>query len=263
MTDNNRDVYDILLNKSFHETASKLGTRYSVMGGIALSAVTHADSVDWDGRTIVISSEVSLPQYRENGTRRDLDVLFHSTDKDIMDGSYQQVRKAIDGELTVSAFRLWDYNENKPGYFDFLGRQYVDQSGRTFWRTSGIETELPASSLETWNVIREDRVVCEVLNPVAQLGAYMNRSIGGEKLKDKDKIVELRNIIMPSGKIKDIPAAYREQYIAFMEQSQKIRKAACGIGLVALKAGLVRCIEQYSWATSLIQNYEEFKTSYL
>lgn len=258
MTDN-KDVYSIMLDKGFAEFTSKLKDRCSVMGGVALHAATYG-RIDWGERAISIGNDTVLSQYRENGTRRDLDVLVHSTDKLITDDYRREIRDIVDGELTASVFRLWDYDENRSGYFDLLGRQYIDKSGRTFWRTSGIETELPMESLEAWNIIRNGRAVCEVLNPVAQLGAYMNRSINGEKLKDVDKIRRLRNTIMPQGRLKNIPAEYREQYLAFSDQSRKVSEAAHKkFGLIAVKAGMVGRFEKYPWIERLVQNYEEHK----
>lgn len=258
MTDN-KDVYGIMLDKGFAEFASKLKDRCSVMGGVALHAATYG-CIDWGERAINIGNDTVLPQYRENGTRRDVDVLVHDTDKLIMDDCRKGIQEIIDEELTASVFRLWDYDENRSGYFDLLGRQYIDKSGRTFWRTSGIETELPIESLEAWSIIRNGRAVCEVLNPVAQLGAYMNRSINGEKLKYADKISRLRNTIMPQGRLKNIPAEYREQYLTFSDQSRKVSEAARKkFGLIAIKADLVGHFEKYPWIERLVQNYEEHR----
>lgn len=72
-----------------------------------------------------------------------------------------------------------------------------------------------------WRVLRDGRVVCQILNPVAQWGAYVNRSISGRRAKDEAKLHELEKVIMPSGRLEDIPTAYREQYFAFQEQFRK------------------------------------------
>ena len=70
---------------------------------------------------------------------------------------------------------------------------------------SGIETQLPRESIDPWQIKRDNEVVCNILNPVAQLGAYMNRSITGIRPKDEEKVARLRQVIMPHDKIGDIP----------------------------------------------------------
>ena len=93
-----------------------------------------------------------------------------------------------------------------------------DDKDRLFWRLSGIETQLPRASLDPWQIKRDDEVICNILNPVAQLGVYMNRSITGIRPKDEKKVDSLRQVIMPHGKIGDIPKDYLNQYYAFSEQ---------------------------------------------
>ena len=117
---------------------------------------------------------------------------------------------------------------------------------------SGIETAIPTESLEPW-LVEKDGIVCNILNPVAQLGAYMNRSITGERPKDEAKVQELNNTVMPHGKDSDIPKEYQEQYFAFVEQAEKLRQARERLGWIGLKASVLSLLEKHPTMVELAQ----------
>lgn len=118
---------------------------------------------------------------------------------------------------------------------------------------SGIETQLPRESIDPWQIKRDDEVVCNILNPVAQLGAYMNRSITGIRPKDEEKVARLRQVIMPHDKIGDIPKAYLNQHYAFSEQYLKVASERSKMGLIALKSCVLSALERNDTLVGLAQ----------
>ena len=90
-----------------------------------------------------------------------------------------------------------------------------------YWRLAGSETKIPLESLDPWRVEQDGQTVCTIPGPVAQLGAYYNRSITGVRKKDERKLTGLENVVMPNGKISDIPKEYREQYFAFLSKQRR------------------------------------------
>ena len=80
----------------------------------------------------------------------------------------------------------------------------------------------------------------------------MNRSITGMRKKDERKLTGLINVVMPNSKISDIPKEYREQFFAFLEQAEKVKRAR-KLGLTALKARLLKRLEEEEWAVKLAQ----------
>ena len=253
MNKNSENVYSLLPERNFHGKMEDLKVPYIVVGGIGSQALINADEIDWDNHVVYLPSGVCLPCLRENGTVRDLDTLVQSTDKTVVKGCRQKIADAISDKLVVSAFGLNPYEKNRRGIFDFVGDRYVDNEGRLYWRLGGIETEIPVESLEQWLVKRDGETVCAVPNPVAQLGAYLNRSAAGLRPKDEEKVAALTSIVMPNDKISDIPAAYREQHLAFLEQSQKVAEARKKLGWFGLKAGLLSFLERQEWAVRLAQ----------
>ena len=247
------NVYSLLVARGFHDRMEDCEVPYNVVGGLGLHAVINSAEIDWDNHVVYLPSGVCLPCLRENGTVRDLDTLVQSTDKTVVKGCRQKIADTIGDKLVVSAFGLNPYEKNRRGIFDFVGDRYVDNEGRLYWRLGGIETEIPVESLEQWLVKRGGETVCTVPNPVAQLGAYGCRSVTGRRPKDEEKVAALTGIIMPNGKISDIPAAYREQYLAFLKQSQKVAAARKKLGWFGLRAGLLSFLEHQDLAVQLAQ----------
>lgn len=196
---------------------------------MALKALLQADSIDWNRRRIEVSPSARLSSRRDNGTLRDLDVLTPTTDKEQAQLLNQEMKQCLAGDMVTSAFRVRPYEENKIGLFDFVGDRYLQETPggnqKLFWRLSGIETEIPVQSLEPWQVVWQGQNLFNTIGPVAHLGAYINRSITGVCPKDTEKVVALKRIVMPGGRMKDIPVDYREQYFAFLEQAGKVARA--------------------------------------
>ena len=244
----NTNTYSLLAECDFHKRMEDCEVPYNVVGGLGLHAVTNATEIDWDDHVVCLPNDACLPRLRDNGTVRDLDTLVQSTDKTVVKNCRQEIADAIGDKMVVSAFGLNPYEKNRRGIFDFVGDRYVDDEGRLYWRLSGIETEIPSASLDQWLVKRDGETVCAILNPIAQLGAYGCRSITGWRPKDKEKVEELINAIMPNRKISDIPQDCRDQYYTFREQFRKVAEARKKLGWFGTKAGLLSFLEHQDWA---------------
>ena len=199
MSEVSENMYSLLVRRSIHDRMKDREVPYNVVGGLGLHAVTNAAEIDWGHRVVCLSNGVDLPCLRKNGTVRDLDTLVQSTDKTVVKSCRQEITDAIGDKVVVSAFGLNPYEKNRRGIFDFVGDRYVDNEGRLYWRLGGIETEIPPESLDPWLVEQAGETVCAVLNPVSQLGAYLNRSATGTRPKDEEKVAALTGIIMPNG----------------------------------------------------------------
>ena len=243
MSKTSENAYSLLPERNFHGKMEDLKVPYIVVGGVGSQALINADEIDWDNRTVYLSSDAYMSCRRDNGTVRDLDTLVQSTDKTVVKGCRQKIADAIGDKLVVSAFGLNPYEKNRRGIFDFVGDRYVDNEGRLYWRLGGIETEIPVESLEQWLVKRSGETVCAVPNPVAQLGAYGCRSITGWRPKDREKVGKLVKIITPNRKISDIPAEYRGQYRAFREQYKKVAAARKKLGFFGVRADFLSLVE--------------------
>lgn len=224
--------YFTLVAADFHNRMEDVGdARYTVVGGIGLHAVTHAEKIDWDDHVVRIGN-IYLPRRREsNGTVRDLDTLVHTTGT--VAAYRDEMKDALGGLLVPSVFGLRPYGtplmNTLKGLSHFTGDRYLKEGNggekELYWRLAGSETKIPLESLDPWRVEQDGQTVCTIPGPVAQLGAYMNRSITGMRKKDERKLTGLINVVMPNSKISDIPKEYREQFFAFLEQAEKVKRA--------------------------------------
>ena len=100
--------YFTLVAADFHNRMEDVGDApYTVVGGLGLHAVTHAEEIDWDDRVVRIGN-IYLPRRRENnGTVRDLDTLVHTTDT--VAAYRDEMKDALGGLLVPSAFGLKPY----------------------------------------------------------------------------------------------------------------------------------------------------------
>lgn len=252
-----RNVYEVLQHCQLHDRMKNdilpHGVNYTVVGGLGAHAITHALKIDWDEGIVTVDPAAELPRIRDNGTVRDLDMLVHSSNAEDITVYRGGINNIINGAMVTSIFGLRPYESNRRGILDVVGRRYITDDGHPFWRASGVETAIPPEGLRPWCVQRSGETVYTIINPVAQLGAYMNRSIAGQRPKDKEKIGDLKRVIMPSGKVSEIPKAYRDQYDAFLAQAEKMARARRRLGFVALKAKFVSMLEGQSWAVRLTQ----------
>ncbi len=237
------NMYDIIEKSNLHGQLNDLGGQYVIVGGLGLHAVTNAEKIDWDERVVTVGGDTDFPRLRENGTIRDLDTLVCSVNAEVVDEYKKTIVRAIGNEVVASVFGLRQYEKNRRGLLDFTGSRYSDDEGNLFWLLSGIETQLPRESIDPWRVERDGEVICNILNPVAQLGAYMNRSITGIRPKDEEKVARLRQVITPHDKIGDISSDYLDQYCAFSEQYIKVASKRSKIGLIALKSYVLSALE--------------------
>lgn len=253
MREDARNVFDILKEGCLYELAPD----HRVVGGVALNALIQADEIDWNNHRVDLGASARLSNRRENGTLRDLDMFIPTTDVSHVKSSSRKINECLGGSVSVSMFRLRPYGENKSGFADFLGGRYIQElpngDKRLFWRLSGIQTEIPMQALEPWQVLHNGERIFDMIGPVAQLGAYINRSITGVRPKDTEKVTTLKSIVVPGGRVKDVPIDYREQHFAFLEQAGRVARARQELGLVGIKARALSLLERQDWVVELAQ----------
>ena len=69
----------------------------------------------------------------------------------------------------------------------------------------------------------------------------------------RKKLLVLRQVIMPHGKIGDIPKDYLNQHYAFSEQYLKVASERSKMGLIALKSCVLSALERNDTLVGLAQ----------
>lgn len=254
------NIFTRMQKQDMHTHMSEmLRVPYAVAGGIGVTAVLLSNAIDWSNEAIVLSPDAQLPNIRDNGTRRDADVLICSVDDaDIKQGK-TTLQDAIGDDVVVSAFGLLPY-EKRSHWLSFVGDRYLqgdsidDPNAALFYRTCSVETEIPMGSILPWPVVMNDEVVCATLSPIAHLGAYKNCSVSGLRPKDRQKFEELRyKIFGENGTYKSIPADYREQLLAMEYHASKVARERRRVGEIGIKAAVLGSLERNQLLVRLAQ----------
>ncbi len=172
-----------------------------LIGGVGSTALAHPElQINTSARTISAPEDLYLPQFRDDGTRRDLDVLVLSTDKGEIQEVEEFAKQVVGEELEISVFGLKKVDQLKKqkespfgvsAMKTFLSDRYLtakdgDQA-KAYKALFPFEVPFNVSALETWNLQVGD-VALPVPHPGMSIANYYTRSISGLRPKDADKV---------------------------------------------------------------------------
>jgi hypothetical protein len=176
-----------------------------LFGGVGSFALSHPDvQISSQDKTITAPGDLYLPQYRDDGNRRDLDCLVLSTDADEVREVKTIAEAVVGDELELSVFGLKSLEQLKRRrQFLPLGLVKMIMSDRyVIEDTVGIveatkstliaDAAMPPSCLESWQLkIGDDHPAFPVPHPGATILNYLTRSISGLRPKDVSKVHNL------------------------------------------------------------------------
>ncbi len=171
---------------------------YFLVGGMASGPLSDGSyELDVAERTI-IAETAGLPSVRENGTRRDIDVLVLSTDEDRIARAAGAVQAVIGDALEVSVFGVEDHEALMSRgsriarlFKDFLSHRTIDEAGNHHYVLGPIDQTVPEDSYEPWLLVTP-KGQFQIMHPVAQLHCYDMRSLSGPRAKDAPKVARMR-----------------------------------------------------------------------
>ncbi len=199
-----RDCFDVVV--PFLDRMAGTAIPYQILGGVSVLPFL-AGSVEPAGRRVAGTGGLTLPTVRENGSRRDLDVLVLSTRSDPVDQVRRIAAEAVGAELETSVFslrpleQLRDQRERPVAATcrTFLGDRYAaeDAAGRitrVYRALFPFAVEVETGSLETWHV-ELGGTVMPVQRPGSLIAGYLTRSISGVRPKDLAKVDRLARAV--------------------------------------------------------------------
>lgn len=178
-----------------------------LVGGIGSAALVHEDTViDMEGKNIIAPSDIIVPQFREDGNKRDVDILVLSPDPARQMEIEETAKLHIGSDLDISVFGLHriaqlqhqiDHPFGWSAMKTFLSDRYVSDD------TSGLGTKalfpfcapIDNQALETWNLQIGDSDSVPVPHPGASFLNYLTRSISGLRPKDAKKVGEMASLV--------------------------------------------------------------------
>ncbi|MGH7237381.1 MAG: hypothetical protein ACREGF_02500, partial [Candidatus Saccharimonadales bacterium] len=193
------------------------------IGGVASAALqdpaTRFDPID---RLIIAPAGFELSSIRDNGSRRDLDLLVLDTRPEKIAEVETLAGSCIGDELKISVFGLHQATElgrmkahpfGKRAYWSAVSDRYVSPSpdlGQPPKLEKSIfpfAANLPPECLETWNLQLGkpgEEFVIPVAHPGSALLNYATRSLAGLRGKDAVKVRKMAdNLLAKDPEMKD------------------------------------------------------------
>lgn len=176
-----------------------------IMGGLGATALAHPEvQINREFKEVQVPEDFSLPTLRPDGTLRDVDVLVLSSSKNRIDEVEKVLKDTIGNTLERSVFGIRPHSilEDqiaKPlgarAFRTFVSDRYEAASNsKEVYKKALFPFQVPmsAESLDTWTlVIGNDEKRIPISHPGATIANYTNRSIGGVRPKDIDKLTAI------------------------------------------------------------------------
>lgn len=181
------------------------GQKYVVVGGVVTDALMHENSwYDHATDTLVATDMAAAkPIIRENGTRRDVDVVIldHISDerKDrVKHAIGESVRNAVGQKMVVSVFafekrkKLDVVNRVVSTLRNWTSDRTIDEDGVLRYEMYPLEVVVNPESYEKLSTLRlPNGVEVPIFYPTGHILAYDMRSISSRRFKDMKKVPEM------------------------------------------------------------------------
>lgn len=190
------------------------GMDYLLLGGVA-SAAYCDPSTGFEEGVVFAGRDSDLSTLRENGTRRDIDVLITGVTSEEQDrAAVAAINEAVMGSLEVSVFGFREHSPEVGGSARikstakaWTSNRTVDEQGVWRYELFPLEQAVLPESYRPWQLVLADGSTVQVLHPVGHFLAYTMRSISGIRDKDVAKVAEMRsNVIDALPMMWNVPA---------------------------------------------------------
>ncbi len=205
MTAAGRDCFEVV--RPFLAAMAGTAIPYQVLGGISVLPFVHGSpAVDGVAGRVAAAPRLHLSTLRDNGSRRDLDILVLSTSSALVDATRAIAARTIGGELETSVFALRPAAQLRQQAARplaaagriFLGDRYVEEDAgrvsRLFRALFPFAVEVGTGALQTWQVDLGDHLM-PIQRPGSLLGSYLTRSVSGLRPKDHAKVAALADAV--------------------------------------------------------------------
>lgn len=177
---------------------------YRLVGGIVSHALLGHDTViDHIGKAIITTMESSQTIIREDGSKRDADIVLpYISNKVTAERVRQTVEESTQHQLVGSVFsfeakkQLTKNDRLAATLLHWTSHRTIDAQGRYYYELYPLSREVPTESYEPWNLQLPSGNIIKTFSPLAVLMAYKTRSISGIRHKDMSKVSALEDKIL-------------------------------------------------------------------
>ena len=193
-------------------------TDVQIMGGLGTAALVMSDvEINTATKEVIAPEGFFLPAHRDDGTKRDVDVLVLTSDQVRIAEVDAILKDSIGNGLERSVFGIRPQNAlrkqiNKPlgfrAFRTFLSDRYEADSetpGAYVKSLFPFAVPIEPEALETWTLVMgDDQSRIPIPHPGATLANYASRSISGLRPRDYDKITHVAdNVFTRSPEVKE------------------------------------------------------------
>lgn len=203
--------------KPFIERVADAGDVH-IMGGVGTAALGCASvEINSSAKEVWVPGSFVLPTHREDGTKRDVDVLVLSSDKNRVAEVAFDLQETVGDALEQSVFDIRSHETLQKQLAHPLGfrafRTFLSDRYEASSETSGTYVKslfpfslaLPNEVLETWTLrVGNDETGIPIPHPGTTLSNYTSRSISGLRPRDAGKITHVaENVFAMAPEIKE------------------------------------------------------------
>lgn len=189
--------------RPFRDELDKAGLLEGVqfIGGVGSAALVHEASLILPDEAMVVApADLYLPSKRDDGNKRDMDILVLSTDEGRVKEIEGMAKDAVDRKLHVSVFGLRQAGYVKKqlrhpvfgwkAFKTFVSDRYVGEDGSMDKVVFPFGVPMDPESMQSYHLQVGDLVV-PIASPPAALMNYSTRSISGLRPKDERKVQQM------------------------------------------------------------------------
>ena len=236
--------------------------QYRVLGGAATMAMTAAEAYDPQKERIFVPPSIMLDTERPNGTLRDVDYLIMTTDPEKIEEIHRDVTAAVGGKAVVSVFgfpKHEDIMARSPWsgrFMDFTSERTIDSAGNVFHVCHPIVQPVQAASYRPWTAEIDGIRDFSTLSPASHYAAYMVRSLGGQRPRDRAKMEDLRHTmrsLWPD--LAEYEANTLSEWYEFRDLMSSLSATDEGLDslMLAARRPIIRFLDSQEWAIELAQ----------
>ncbi len=203
-------------------------------GGLLNDRTTY--TIDVLNREVYLKRHNPLTLLREDGTVRDLDLIFLTQNQTEIRRLKEFIRElkwktrnkiSFTPSISIEGVRSIDDKTKTEQFFQYVTEIGL-KNGRYYLWFDEIKEKISAESLEAWTVVLENGMRYTTRNPLADYYAYQFRSPSGVKLKDIEKVKllkKLSNAVIKEGLAVSITYTSKRYYQPWQSFIRKLQKS--------------------------------------
>ena len=215
------------------------GINHRFVGGISYGGLLNDKttySINVSKREITLKKHNQLTLLRDDGTVRDIDLIFLTQNQNKIMKLKEHVRElkwktrnkiSFTPSISIEGVRSIDDKQKTGQFFQYVSEIGI-KNGQYYLMFDEIREKISIDSLEPWTVILENGLRFTTRNPLADYYAYQFRSPSGIKQKDVEKVKLLKKLsvqMVKEGVANSIYYNSKQYYQSWQQYIRKLQRS--------------------------------------